>query len=83
MTFTEMEVASLFATPLSGRKEKLQYEHKYDFLRNCAGAEQQLCAKRVCAGLPCGVQVTDNWSAHVRRQFHNLGAGWPAVAQSR
>lgn len=53
------------------------------FQWNSAGAEQQLCAKLVCAGLPCGVQVTDNWSARVRRQFHNLVAGWPAAARSR
>lgn len=29
MTFTEMAVASLFLTPLSGRREKLQYEHGF------------------------------------------------------
>lgn len=27
MTFTKMEEASLFVTPLSGRKEKLQYKN--------------------------------------------------------
>lgn len=29
MTFTEMAVGSLFLTHLSGRREKLQYEHGF------------------------------------------------------